>query len=97
MAGNSATLATIETAFKGRVGAPTGGVASFSGNGATTVFNIAHGQAAAPNSYHALPVTEAATAKRVVTVTATNIVITYAVAPANLAALKFRWRASRLV
>jgi hypothetical protein len=98
MAGNSATLAAVNTAFRARTGFPTGGVASFNGTGAQTAFSIPHGQAGAPNHYWAIPISEAAHAKRTVTVTSTNIVITYATAPASgTGNLKFRWGSSRLL
>ncbi len=96
MAGNSATLATIGTAFKSRTGKPTWGVASFTGNGSQTAFNIAHGSGGTPGTFHALPITEAATAKRTTTRDGTNIIVTYTTAPANGASLKYRWSASRL-
>lgn len=96
MATNSSVLATINTAFKARTGKPTWGVASFTGTGAQTAFNIAHGSGGTPNNFHALPLTEAATAKRTLTRDGTNIIVTYATAPANGASLKFRWSASRL-
>lgn len=96
MAGNSAVLSTIGTSFKSRAGKPTWGVASFTGNGSQTAFTIAHGSGGVPSTFHALPITEAATASRTTTRDATNITVTYAAAPANGASLKFRWSASRL-
>lgn len=97
MASNSATLAAINTAHRARTGAPTGGVASFNGNASTTVFNIAHSQGGTPTSYWTLPITEAAAAKRTVTVTSTNVVVTYTTAPASgTGNVKLRWGASRL-
>lgn len=98
MAGNSATLATINTAYRARTGFPTGGVASLNGTGAQAVFNIPHGQAGAPNHYWAIPVSEAASAARTVTVTSTNIVVTFAAAPASgTGNVRFRWGSSRLL
>lgn len=97
MAGNSSTLATINTAYRSRVGAPVGGVATFSGNGSTTAFNIAHGYAGTPKPFWALPITEAATAKRTVTANGTNVIVTFATAPpSGTNNVKFRWGASRL-
>jgi hypothetical protein len=97
MAGNSATLAAVNTAFKARTGAPTGGNASLNGNGSATAFNIAHSSGGTPNRFWALPVSEAATAKRTVTANGTNIVVTFATAPASgTGNLKFRWGSSRL-
>ena len=97
MAGNSATLAAVEAAFKARTGAPTGGNASFNGTGAQTVFNIAHGITGTPNHFWAIPVTDAAHAKRTVTVNGTNIVVTYTTAPpSGTNNVKFRWGSSKL-
>lgn len=97
MAGNSSTLATIKTAYASRAGAPKYGVASFNGTGAQTVFNIAHGLGGNPTSVYALPISEAATAKRTVTKDGTNIVVTFASAPASgTGNVKFRWGGHRL-
>ena len=93
---NTATLAATDTAYKGRTGHPTWGVATFAGTGAQTAFSIAHGQAGVPKPFSAIPLTEPATARRTVTATAANIVVTFAAAPANGASLKFRWSCSRL-
>ena len=83
MAGNTSTLGTINTAWKGRTGAPKGGIASFNGTGAQTVFNIAHGLGAAPTVFWAVPASEAAWARHTVTAGATNIVVTFTTAPAT--------------
>lgn len=96
MASNTATLGTINTAWKGRVGKPTWGTASLTGNGSATAFNIAHTSGGTPNNYWVTPTSEAATAKRTVTRDGTNIVVTFAAAPANGAPLRFRWGTSRL-
>jgi hypothetical protein len=97
MASNSSTLGTISTAWKGRTGAPKYGVASLNGNGSATVFNIAHGLGGTPTSVYALPISEPATAKRTVTKDGTNIIITYATAPASgTGNVRFRWWGHRL-
>ena len=96
MAGNSSTLATIKTAYNSRAGKPTWGVASLTGNGSQTAFSIAHSSGGSPGNYWVVPLSEAATAKRTVTRDGTNIIVTYATAPANGAALRFRWGTSRL-
>lgn len=97
MASNSATLATIKTAYATRAGHPTYGEISFSGNGSTTVFNIPHGAGGSPNNYWALPISEAATGKHTVTRDGTNIVITFTTAPVSgTNNVKFRWGSHRL-
>jgi len=96
MASNTATLAATNTAWKTRTGHPTWGTATVTGNGSTTAFNIARSSGGVPNNYYALPISEAATAKRTVTRDGTNIIVTYAAAPANGASLSFRWGTSRL-
>lgn len=98
MAGNSSTLATINTAFRARTGAPTGGVASLNGNGATTAFTIAHGQSGTPTNYWVAPVSEHSWGKKSsVTANGTNITVTFATAPVSgTGNVKVRWGASRL-
>lgn len=83
MANNTATLAAIKSAHAGRTGAPRGGIASFNGTGAQTVFNIAHGLGAVPAQFWAVPASEAAWARHTVTAGATNIVVTFTTAPAT--------------
>lgn len=98
MASNSATLAAIKSAHAGRTGAPKYGEIAFSGNGSQTAFNIPHGLGGTPLSYYAKPLTDAAGAKRTVTVTSTNIVVTYTTAPASgTNNLRLRWGGHRLV
>lgn len=98
MAGNSATLATINTAYRGRTGAPTGGISKQNGTGAQTVFNIAHGQGSTPTNYWVMPVSDHAWSKKTsVTATATNIVVTFPNAPpSGTNNVQFRWGASKL-
>jgi len=68
------------------------GVATFSGDGSTTVFNIAHGLAGTPTKYGVSPLTPDADADRTVTVDATNIVVTFSVAPpTGTDNVKFGW------
>lgn len=67
------------------------------GDGTTKIFNFAHGLNAAPNRYFVVPQTYNAAAAiasnaPVVTVTSTNIVLTYATAPANAATLGYAAR-----
>lgn len=97
MATNTTTLGTINTSWKSRTGAPKYGVSSQNGNASTTAFNIAHGLGGVPTSFSVVPLTEAAGAKRVVTATSTNIVVTYTTAPASgTGNVKLRWYAHRL-
>jgi hypothetical protein len=70
--------APTRDAFEGKKGTIT-----FSGTGAQTAFNIPHGLGVAPAQAFASPVTVAASALHTVTKTSTNIVITFAAAPAN--------------
>jgi hypothetical protein len=84
------------------------GVSIQSGNGSTTVFNIAHGVKdyveagtttnVTPKFFDAKPRSSAANAAYTITATSTNIVLTYAVAPANAANnLTWQWEARQYV
>lgn len=101
MAGNTATLGSISTAWKGRTGAPKSGTYTGSGNGSTTAFNIAHGVGGTPptgrNSWGLVPLTEASLARHTVTANGTNLIVTFAVAPpTGTNNLSFRWNANSL-
>jgi len=68
------------------------GVATFSGDGTTTVFNIAHGLAGTPTKYGVSPLTPDADADRTITVDASNIVVSFSVAPpTGTDNVKFGW------
>jgi len=68
------------------------GVATFSGDGTTTTFNIEHGLASAPSKYVVSPLTPDADASRTITVDSTYITITFDTAPPSGADnLKFGW------
>jgi len=70
------------------------GVATFSGDGSTTTFNIPHRLSSTPTKYIVTPLTPDAHASKTITVDATNIVITFATAPpAGTNNLKFGWYA----
>jgi len=82
------------TKIKGNIGYVTEncGIATFSGDGFTTVFNTPHGLVDAPTKYGVSPLTPDADASRTITVDATNIIITYTTAPpAGTDNLKFGW------
>lgn len=97
MAGNTATLAAIGTAFKARSGAPKHGVSSFSPNGSATVFSQAHGLGKVPTSKSVVPLNTLSGQKSTVTADGTNLIITYPTAPpAGTGTLKFRWSAAGL-
>lgn len=93
--GNRTDLVAGGAAWKGRSGAPTpdgsqdkvvgGTVTPQSGDATKTVFNIPHGLGVAPRWADFQPSTNAANATRLVTVTATNIVVTYGAALAAAA------------
>jgi hypothetical protein len=68
------------------------GFATFTGDAVTTVFNIPHGLGVAPTRYMAWP--EKPCGSYTLTVTSTNIVVTFGAAPANALALQFGWRAA---
>jgi hypothetical protein len=66
-----------------------------SGDGATVAFNIAHGLEATPTWWNVQAASTAAGAVHAVTATSTNLVVTFAAAPANAADnLTFKWEAS---
>jgi len=68
------------------------GVATFSGDGSTTVFNIAHGLVGTPTKYGVSPLTPDADADRTITADATNIIVTFSVAPpTGTDNVKFGW------
>ena len=70
------------------------GIATFSGDGSTTTFNIPHGLLSAPSVYNVSPLTPDADAPRTVTADASNIIITYSTAPpSGTDNLKFYWEA----
>jgi hypothetical protein len=56
-----------------------------SGNAATLIFNIAHGLGATPTSWTVVPRVALAAPNFIVTATSTNLVVTYATAPPNVA------------
>jgi hypothetical protein len=60
-----------------------GGAIFKSGNGTTTVFTIAHGLTSTPDVYFALPTNTAARGDISYSVDATNITLTYPIAPAS--------------
>lgn len=59
------------------------GVSTQNGTGAQTVFNIAHGLAGAPRAAIVTPGSTAATGAYFVTFDATNVIVTFTVAPAS--------------
>lgn len=72
------------------------GTATFSGDGATTTFNIAHGLAVTPTFYTAEPLTSDARADHLLSVDSTNITITFDTAPpSGTDNVKFSWKAER--
>jgi hypothetical protein len=58
------------------------GVSTQNGNAATTVFNIPHGLGQAPTLFHVTPMSAAAGAAHTLAANTTNIVVTFAAAPA---------------
>jgi hypothetical protein len=81
----TARAEAAETTLTDAIGAPgAGGINIFSGTGAATQFNIPHGLGATPSRYTAIPASAAAVGFYA-TANATNIVITFASAPANAA------------
>jgi hypothetical protein len=58
-----------------------GGTYTASGNGSQTVFNIAHGLGDVPTDYRAEPLTADSRASRLLSADATNIIVTFDVAP----------------
>jgi hypothetical protein len=78
-----------------RVGASDSGLSTQSGNGSTKVFNIAHGLFATPLNYRVEPLSADAAVGRDITVTSTNIVITYSLPPlSGTNNLKWSWMAN---
>jgi hypothetical protein len=57
------------------------GTATFSGDGSTTTFNIPHGLASTPKSYHVEAGSADAKGDKYVTADATNLTVTFATAP----------------
>ena len=79
--------------FRGR-GLQNSGTATFSGDGSTTTFTIAHGLVATPSKYFVQPLSaDAMSTPYDVSVDGTNITITFKSAPASGANLKFYWYA----
>lgn len=77
-------------------GSDGGGQATFSGTGAAVNFSIPHGMFATPKVVSVIPASSAARGDFHVTVTSTNIVVSYAVAPASgTDNVVLWWRASR--
>ena len=113
MADNSATLQTNKTNWEGRSGAPAtrrpwsplngnDGLAVFSGNASTTVFNIPHGIVNAagngivPGYFDVNGLDAVSIAAKTVTATTTNIVVTFSAAPASGSNnINLRWVAVR--
>jgi len=76
------------------------GIATFTGDGSTTSFKIAHGLSMYPSSistqprcYYVVPLTDAAKQYSDVSADATDIIITFGTAPASNTTLKFYWYA----
>lgn len=71
-----------------------GGPATFSGDGTTAVFNIAHGLITPPESFFVLPTSNDARGNYIIGLSGGNIVITYSVAPPTGSSnLTFIWGA----
>jgi len=69
------------------------GTATFSGDGSTTTFTIAHGLSAAPTSFYVTPTSADAAGSFYLTADATNITITYSIAPpSGTNNLTYNWR-----
>lgn len=97
MAGNTATLASIVSAYRARSGAPKNGLATFSPNGSATAFTQAHGLGKVPTSKWVTPLNTLSGQHPVLTADATNLIVTYPTAPpAGSSTLKFRWGAAGL-
>lgn len=76
----------------------TTGQATFSGDGATTVFNIPHLLVGTPLRFTAVAFSAGAASSFYATATATNIVVTFAVAPASgTNNVKIQWSAGLVV
>ena len=68
------------------------GIATFSGDGSTTTFNIEHGLVSTPSKYGVTPLTPDADASRTITVDDTYITITFDTAPpSGTDNVKFGW------
>lgn len=81
----------------GHVSEARGLSATQSGNGSTTVFNIPHGCAAAPNYVDARAVTSDARGTPTLSADATNVIITYPIAPpSGTNNLQWYWSAGTL-
>jgi len=86
----------IDTVIKRNLGYPTenSGTATFSGDGTTTQFSIAHGLVKAPTKVQVTPMTADAASDFYVTADDTNIYINYKSAPpSGTDNLKFSWYA----
>ena len=71
-------------------------VATLNGDGSTTIFTIAHGLDGAPRSHGVVPMTTVASAARTIAADATNLIVTYAVAPVSGAGnVVLAWHAER--
>jgi hypothetical protein len=72
-----------------------GGLASFSGNGSQTVFNIAHGLSTTPEVPVVIPASSDAMGSYNVDKDATNIIVTFATAPPGGSSnIRFQWGAA---
>lgn len=79
-----------------RDAAQNGGTATFSGNGVLTSFAIPHKLQATPRIVHVNPAAVAANGISFVTADATNVTVTYAVAPANASNNVVLWWEAKL-
>lgn len=71
----------VQIALDGKDAIPAYGTATFSGTGILTTFTIAHGLGGTPTRYVVSPASSIAAALYYVTVDATNLTVTYLVAP----------------
>jgi len=69
------------------------GIATFTGDGSTTSFTIAHGLVATPSKYFVQPLNAASQGFSDVSADSTDITITFSSAPASGTTLKFYWYA----
>ena len=93
----NATVATGGGTGGGSMAA--GGSATGSGNASIAIFNIAHGLSPIPDLYWAIPASDDAIGNHKLTLTSTNIVITYAIPPPGTGSsnnLTFHWAAGYL-
>lgn len=75
-------------------GIAAGGTATFSPNGSTKIFNIAHGLSPIPEHVTVTPASVKATSSYVVSIDTTNIILTFSVAPpTGTSDLVFFWAA----